>query len=549
MMRRVLSVLAVGLVTALAVPAAAGAAPGFVETAVSDPITALPPVSAPDTPHCTVTAMRHDFANSYGVPFTGTLVPPAACPGPWTKVVLDWTGSVAGRQFDRLLNVFVANTEVFRSSTPEPTPTGITWHVAKDISEFIPLLRTSQPLTVDLGNIVDNTYTGVFHTTLSVTYYRTGRRYPPAQTADAVVSLAQPTATNDGAYTLGPGGTATTTMSLPRDITAARLEVYARGGGCDEQWFTAVPSDLAAKYPDFLCGGGPYREVQVTLDGLPAGVAQVYPVVYTGGIVPTLWRPVPAIDAFVTQPYTLDLTPFAALLSNGRPHTVTLTPYGDNDYWLVDATLFLDENPRGTATTGALTMDSLTLAPTVATIQTPQPDGSTLVSVRVDRAWTISGYVNTPHGTLTTTVRTQSAYTNTDRVSDAGKHQVVRQRDAGTVTVTGGASVRRDTWSYPIDVDATVVSFVDGNNYDLRASVAQGRQLSTWDRGRLLALTDDSVTATGVLARTAGTVTESDGSAVEHYTGTDDTGRCYDRLVTADHGLVTGDRLRRCRLP
>src|SRR5690348_3851835 len=155
----------------VATPATA-AAPSFVETTVADPITALPPVSRPPTAHCTVTAMRHDFANSYGQPFTGTLAPPADCPGPWTKVVLDWTGSVAGRQFDRLVNVFVGNTEVFRSSTPEPTPTGITWHVEKDISAFIPLLRDPQPLSVDLGNIVDDTYTGIFHVTMTVTYYR-----------------------------------------------------------------------------------------------------------------------------------------------------------------------------------------------------------------------------------------------------------------------------------------------------------------------------------------------------------------------------------------
>ncbi|MFE7325055.1 peptide-N4-asparagine amidase [Streptomyces sp. NPDC057565] len=45
-----------------------------------------------------------------------------------------------------------------------------------------------------------------------------------------------------------------------------------------------------------LHGGGPCREVQVTVDGRPAGLAQPYPVVHSGGTVPTLWRPIPAIE-------------------------------------------------------------------------------------------------------------------------------------------------------------------------------------------------------------------------------------------------------------
>src|SRR6266536_5143037 len=107
-----------------ALPAAAGTEPTY-----QDPITAAPPLARPSTPSCTVTVMQ-DFAfNSsvgHGV-FTGTLTPPAACPGPWSKVVLDFTGNVAGRQFDRLLNVWVGGAQVFQSSTPEPDPEGITW--------------------------------------------------------------------------------------------------------------------------------------------------------------------------------------------------------------------------------------------------------------------------------------------------------------------------------------------------------------------------------------------------------------------------------------
>src|ERR1700760_4223666 len=98
---------------------AAAASP--IETNYQDPVTALPPVSRPPVRHCTVTVMQHDFANSYGQPFTGTVTPPAACPGPWTKVVMDWTGSVAGRQYDRLARGWPGGGWAApRSSAPRP---------------------------------------------------------------------------------------------------------------------------------------------------------------------------------------------------------------------------------------------------------------------------------------------------------------------------------------------------------------------------------------------------------------------------------------------
>src|ERR1700761_9160514 len=93
-----------------------------IETNYQDPVTALPPVSRPPVRHCTVTVMQHDFANSYGAPFTGTVAPPAACPGPWAKVVMDWTGSVAGRQYDRLGRGGVGGGGVLRTPPPAPAP-------------------------------------------------------------------------------------------------------------------------------------------------------------------------------------------------------------------------------------------------------------------------------------------------------------------------------------------------------------------------------------------------------------------------------------------
>jgi hypothetical protein len=465
---------------------------------------------------------------------------------------MDWTGSVAGRQYDRLAGVWLGGAEIFRTSTPEPDPAGISWHVAKDISAFIPLLSKPEPLVADLGNIVDSTYTGVYHMTMTFTYYQAQGRYRPAAHADQIVPLSATAngagVTSAGWYTLNAGQSASATVTLPRNLTGVTAEVYARGGGCDEQWFTAVPSDLAAQDPNYLCGGGPYREVQVAVDGTPAGLAQPYPVVYTGGIVPTLWHPIPAIDSFLTEPYDIDLTPFAGRLTDGKPHTITITPYGNSDNWTVDGTLFLDTDHGAARTTGALTSDTLTTRPDVTTTETPVA-GGTSVRVATGRSWSISGYLDTSHGRVTARVSQTFDYLNTDVVTAAGAGQDVHQSDRGDTEISVNGRSTRQAWSYPIAVDSDVVSLVDDNDYDLQASVSQGRQLSSQVAGphgwRTVAASDDRVTAAGVLARTDGAVSQADGRDAEDYQATGPEG-CYHHVISADHGYVTSDRLLGC---
>ncbi|WP_051969421.1 peptide-N4-asparagine amidase [Kitasatospora azatica] len=557
---RALTALTLAVAAALTVPTSAGAAtaaaaPGHVETNYGDPVTALPPISRPDTPHCTVTAMQHDFANSYGQPFTGTLTPPTDCPGPWTKVVLDWSGSVAGRQYDRLAGVWIGGAEVLRTSTPEPDPAGISWHLDQDLSSFVPLLRTPQPLVVDLGNIVNSTYTGTYHMTMTVTYYQADRAHPPAATADQVLPVSQST-TGPGWWTLSKGQTASSTLSFPRNLTAARLQVYARGGGCEEFWYANVPDDFAAAHPDWgLCGGGTYREVQVQVDGRLAGTVQPFPAIYTGGISPLMWRPIPSIDAFRTQPYEIDLTPFAGTLTDGRPHTVTLVPpAGISDGWTLDGSLFLDTDPLRAQTSGAVTTDDITAAPQISTTETAQPDGSQLITGSTGRDWTVAGYVDTSRGRISTRVEHHGEYRNTDTLADQGQRQVTSQRDSGWTVVStdrdghGRPEQRRSSWSYPLEVTSSYIPGAAADSFLVRGQVTVARQLvdetrHSAGRWQQQARSEDRLTAQGVLERQSGTVVQADGSATEHYLGSTPEGGCYEHELAADHGYLTEDRV------
>lgn len=55
---------------------------------------------------------------------------------------------MAGRQFDRLGYLHIGGVEVLRTSTPEPSPQGITWHVEKDITRYASVLRSEQPVEI-----------------------------------------------------------------------------------------------------------------------------------------------------------------------------------------------------------------------------------------------------------------------------------------------------------------------------------------------------------------------------------------------------------------
>src|SRR5258708_28826923 len=117
-----------------------------------NPRTATPPIERPATKSCSVEIVNHGFDN-FG-PYKGTIEPPADCPGPWAKIVLDLDGSVKGRQYDRLARIEIGGVVVLRSSTPEPSREGIAWHVEKDLSRYAPLFAHKQDVAMELGNVV-----------------------------------------------------------------------------------------------------------------------------------------------------------------------------------------------------------------------------------------------------------------------------------------------------------------------------------------------------------------------------------------------------------
>jgi len=298
-----------------AIPALAENVPEYFGSDHDNPRTAYPSPIPDGLPACTIEVLQHGFADFE--PARATL-DASACPGPWHKVILRIDGKVKGRQYDRIGHVAVGGITMFRTSTPEPSQEGITWQVEKDVTAYAPLFTSPQPVEMMIGNVVNDTYTGIFDVRLQLQFYRADETHPAAVTADHVLALDE--LREDGQDTLG-------TVVIPETAGRVVAEVYATGsgGGCEEFWYFAAPTG------EYWCQAshGPYREVQVLIDGRLAGIAAPYPHIYTGGWSnPFLWYTIPAPRAFNIEPIRYELTPFIGLLDDGEAHEIRFRVVG-----------------------------------------------------------------------------------------------------------------------------------------------------------------------------------------------------------------------------
>lgn len=529
---------------------AVASADPVLEHDTDDPVLAAPAVTRPDTPHCSVTladAFRSNAADGTPQFYEGTLAPPKACPGPWAKVVMDQTVTVSGRQYDRIGDLRIGATEVWWGTTEEPSGEGnrpITYHFDKDLTPYAALLRAPQPFHGGIENYNSPVYTGVYAQTVTLTYYQADRRHPAPETPDHVAGFGHVDAT-PAAPTVHFSA-----KDLPRNITRAYLEVTLEGHACDEQWFDDVPDAVSAKYPAAgLCGKGPYREANFALDGTPAGSAFTFPHIYSGGIVPQLWRPIVAIDTFSLHAETYDITPFAGRLVDGGTHDISFSFPDIGGEFTVVPTLLLYTDKKAARTSGAVTQDDVAAAPVR---QTAVKDiaGGVNVTATAKRHDVTAGYVDTSAGRVYTRVERTRDYRNSDDVTGGGFTQHVVQGDSGqqtsTSTVDGRVrSAARHTWSYPLTTDATA-SITDDQNLRISGSAEMTQTLAD--------LTGDGrgwwpvrgscewLSSSGVLARTNGVNTEADGRSRTSFAGSDDLGRPYFHYVASEHGRITENR-------
>ncbi len=546
------SVTAVAIVSAFAALASAQVVtvPTTPQIGSSNPITAAPLVARPATKPCVVQLFQN-LAFADFTPKIFDYAPPAGCPGPWAKVVFtaDFTVT-AGRQFDRTAAFYLGKASIFYGTTAEPRASlSPSWHVEHDVTDLTALFESTQTGEANIGNFVGVsggvTYNGIIYAKAALEFYPVSSQDPAPLTADVVVPV------NGGGGDAGTLNTTTDTISqtlhLPTNVERVYLDVIAQSQSNDEFWYFCVPNDQTSNLES--CGNTAFRETEIWIDGKPAGVAPVYPWIYTGGIDPYLWEPIPGVQTLDFKPYRVDLTPFAGVLSDGNAHTVAVSVYNANSYFLATANLLAFEDHGAKTVTGGLLTNTLTepnpvVQENVVTGSGPTYTGS--VTVGSNRSFTISGYVNTSHGRVETTVD-QTVYFQSKQEFDVNASTDIQNAQQTTTldshtTTAGGpnAGTIEKHFSYPLNLDYAFIVNADGS-FNQTTTSNQQDLVHVLDnpKGGKATISDlsNQVNATDTLKwDTSGKLLGPTGAhTTQTYRQHDPSRGCYDRTITAEN--------------
>jgi hypothetical protein len=514
----------------------------------SNPVTAAPTVPRPTTKPCTVSLFQNlEFADYNLKSFSYT--PPAACRGPWSKVVFTADFTVTeGNQFDRTAAFYLGHASIYYGTTAEPrSALSPSWHVERDVTDLSAIFQSAQTGEANLGNFVGTSggvvYNGIIYANAALEFYPADFRNPAPRTPDIVIPV---NGTGGDAGTLNTTtDTISQSLNLPENVESAYLDVIAQNQSDDEFWYTCVPSDEST--PLQSCPGTAFRETEITLDGGPAGVAPVYPWIFTGGIDPALWEPIPGIQTLTFKPYRVNLTPFAGVLSDGSAHTVAVSVYNADSYFLATANLlvYLDHGSRKTS--GGVISNTLSAAPSPVIQDNIVASGGNYsgnILTTSDRSFAISGYIQTSHGRVVTTVDQSVNFSNnqqftinaTQYIQDIEQLTTVHSR---STTAQGRLVTAEDEdFEYPLTFAYTFGPNTN-NGYSVTTTVSQGYTKNEVQNLEGFPLywsnvnEKDNTTDTQLYDASFNFLGLSATDASQSYKLRNSLGGCYDRTITA----------------
>ena len=384
--------------------------------------------------------------------------------------------------------MYLGDIEVFRTSTAEPTPDGIIWTFIKEMGQYNALWIEEQKIIFDLPNIVNDVYTGPLNTTLTATFFTVP---DTRSTAGMILPIsAKRSVANMGSAFTVPSDEALVFHPFPQNVERAVVSLAACGQQAEEFWYTNVFTsnvDTFQSVTGTLNGYSPFREIQLLIDGQLAGVSWPFPIIFTGGIVPGLWRPVVGIDAFDLRQHEIDITPWLPFLCDGAEHRFEIRVVGLDDaeghaslsetagsYWVVTGTIFLFLGKEGFITTG-----------TTPSINAPTPEIEISCSIvtnatganetlhyttSVSRSISISSSLKTSRGMRTASWRQSLTYSSKNSLTSQGLSQITVQSTNGNDTSSSGYT---NLYAYPLIVNSSFATF-PGNGFGIKATISRG---------------------------------------------------------------------------
>ncbi|KAE8414924.1 proteasome stabiliser-domain-containing protein [Aspergillus pseudocaelatus] len=362
------------------------------------------------------------------------------------------------------------------------------------MSQYNALWQTQQKLIFDLGNIINDIYTGPFGVTLTAYFSREGN----ARTADVILPIStQKSSSNSSSAFTVPGDNTKTLYRIPPNTSRAVVSVSACGQSTEEFWWSN------------LYGYSPFREVQLHVDDILAGIIWPFPVIFTGGVAPGFWRPVVGIDAFDLRQPEIDISPFLPILKDGRPHSFEIKIVGLNvsrngtvtlsnsigSYWVVTGNIFLYLSDS--------TLDSTSSGIEKPYIDAPNPQFKAMRSLAKNQTGGNDSLAYSVLGERTLSIRSSEfqwsqnlTYSNFGLFNQQGMSQSTNQHTAGrsTIIALGANQASNEVlFEYPLSVNQTYRSTDAG--LSIHAWMSRGLDIKT--TGVTGAVPDILITALG----------------------------------------------------
>lgn len=370
----------------------------------------------------------------------------------------------------------------------------------KDMSQFMTLWKEPQTIIMDLPNSLDSTLISPYNVTVTASFFNAPEALTPA---DTIIPISARQATNGSkpsVFTI-PGSTPASNViaNFPRNAARAIFSVSATGQGNEEFWWSNVLESNTQTYNASsnatLLGFSPFREVQVLIDGQLAGVQWPFPVIFTGGVVPSFWSPMVGIDAFDLKEGEIDITPWLGVLCDGNSHNFTINVVGLNDgggttatlstgvnsNWQVTGKIFIWLDPSSSTTSGAPpTVNGANPTISVSQSLTKNSTGfnDTLTySTSVSRQLSISGSITTSTGTKTISWTQTLTHTDNGVLSNQGTNQLNTITTQGTDASSGDATAFSNTYSFPFSSNITSNVLANGTT-KLDATISRTKSQS-----------------------------------------------------------------------
>ncbi|CAN1270906.1 Peptide-N4-(N-acetyl-beta-glucosaminyl)asparagineamidase A [Linum perenne] len=342
------------------------------------------PIDLPNTLPCKQLLFQHQFGNTGGTPsvivdYTG---PHSHCTSnDFSKIVLEWSGTCTGAQAGTVFGVWLSGVELLRSSPAQPDNTSLSWKAQKDITRYSSLLlkKDTQKLAVFFRNKLDSYLVGVYHVTISISFY-------------------------------------------PADGKSGKIGL--KSGMENTYWyFNHLPEFHNSNQVEDVYTNGPFRDIVIELDSVAVGAIWPYPVTYEAGS--NMWNPIVSIRSFDLPTYDVELTPFLGNLLDGGNHNLSFGIGNAIDVWYVDANLHLWLDHKSQKTEAKLVANESQPLHLSSKFSMQGLNGET--SIQAQRMISSEGWVKSSYGNITIQVTHNLSYTNYI-------HSVLDNHDAAHLT-------------------------------------------------------------------------------------------------------------------